>query len=339
MNRRMLFGTPLLMLACGATEADARAHLESEGMTVTKLEKKAGVFSYTAKKGDDICTGTLSIKKGLGSTQQSLTTFCERDTSACKPGAAAVCVNLAEELYRQQAKVFPTRAAEMYRTACTDKHAHACARAGEFEEIDKNWDKVREFSQQGCDLGDGEACARLSKTESDGLGTEKNPEAALELAKKACEKLSMRGCRAAAGVLLDKEPGDPAAAVPLAQKACTAKFDDGCFVLGVALFRAKKDYAAALGHLAASCDDAAFSKRGMACNLAGAICFDGLGMKKDAARGAGLFETACAAEHADGCTNAAMAYRKGSGVGRDAEKAAEFSAKACKLGDKSACAK
>ena len=81
MNRRMLLGTPLLLLACGATEADARAHLESEGMTVTKLEKKAGVFSYTAKKGDDICTGTLSIKKGIGSTQQSLTTLCERDTS------------------------------------------------------------------------------------------------------------------------------------------------------------------------------------------------------------------------------------------------------------------
>jgi TPR repeat protein len=68
----------------------------------------------------------------------------------------------------------------------------------------------------------------------------------------------------------------------------------------------------------------------MACNLAGAITNDGLGMKKDAARALAFFEQSCAADHPDGCSNLSTSSP-------DKAKAAEAKAKACKLGDKESC--
>lgn len=342
MNRLNIIGIAVLALFCGGcsgTEAEARSYLESQGIGVTELKKDGAAFQYTGKKGDEICSGTVTIKKGLGTSQQNHTNYCVRDTSACKPGAAAACVKLADEFYGREAKVFPEQAAEFYRMACADGDGHACARAGEFEGIGKNWSGVRDYSQKGCELGNGDACARLGLTELEGLGTDKNPTTALKLMKKACEKASMRGCRNAAGVLLDQEASDPEGAVPFATKACTAKFEDACFVLGLALFRAKKEYSTAFIHLEASCNDEAFKKRGVACNIAGVMATEGLGMKKDAARGLPLFEKACANDYPDGCSNSGKLYKKGLGVDQDKTKSDEFFAKACKLGLDEYCKK
>lgn len=327
----------LTLGACGPSENDARQYLEQQGLTVTDLKKSGSSFDYTATKGNEICTGTVTVSKGFGSTNQSYMGTCQRDTSACKPGAAAECVKLADELYAREKKVFPMKAGELYRTACADGNGHACARAGEFETIGKAWDKVREFSEKGCTLDDGEACARLGFAELEGNGGPKDEARALTLMKKACSLSALRGCRAAAGILLDATPADPTAAIPLGEKLCTAKFEDGCFILGMALFDSKKDYPRALAQVDAACNDENHEKRGFACNIAGAITFDGLGMKKDPARGMAYLEKACEAGYAEGCANAATMYKRGSGVPRNPAKAAELSAKACALGKKEQC--
>ncbi len=339
MHRKITLVAALALCACSASEGDARQYLTTEGITVTSLKKTGNAFQFTGRKGNQICTGTVTIKKGLGSSSRSHFEQCKRDTSACKPGAVVACNKIADELYSQDAKLFPSVAAELYRVACADKDGHACDRAGEFEAIDKHWDKVRQYAGKGCDLGNGDACARLGFTELQGQGTDKNEPRALELMKQACDKGSMRGCRAAAGLLLDGKPSDPAAALPLANKACIAKYQDGCFVYAMALFKGKKDYALALPHLDAACNDEKQKNRGMACNIAGAINFDGLGMKKDRTRGMAYFEKSCAQDFADGCSNAGRFYKKGVGVPRDPDKAAELLAKACKLGSKDDCAK
>lgn len=338
MHFRIALVGALALCACSASENDARQYLQGDGVTVTSLKRTSKTqFEYTGKKGDQICTGTVTLAKGFGSTTRSHFESCKRDTSACKPGAAAACDQIADELYEREAKVFPVAAAELYRVACADKDGHACERAGEFEAIEKHWDKVRDYSSKGCDLGNGDACTRLGFTELEGQGTAKNPARALELLKQGCDKASMRGCRGAAGLMLDADPPDAKGALPLAKKACVADYQDGCFVYGMAMFKLKKDYAEALKNFDAACNDDKHPKRGMACNMAGAITFDGLGMKKDPARGVAYFEKSCDADFAQGCSNAGRFLKKGAGVPRDADKAAALLAKACKLGAKDAC--
>lgn len=341
MKRRAIPGAclvfPLALGACGPSEQDARQYLEGQRMNVTSLKRSGDSFEFTAKKDDEVCTGTVTVKKGFGTTSSSHFGSCQRDTSACKPGAAAACVQIADELYGKNPKVFPTLAAELYRTACADGNGRACGRAAEYETIGKNWHKVREYAEKGCNLNDGESCATLGRTEMDGNGTVKNQEKGIDLLKKACSNQSMRGCRGAAGLLLDRTPPDPAGALPLAEKACLAKYEDSCFVVAVALIRGEKNDARAIGYADAACSEAGYDNRGFACNIAGAITADGLGVPKDPARAVAYFEKSCEQSFGEGCKNAATMYKEGRGVPRDKAKVTELLAKACKLGKQEAC--
>ncbi len=342
MHRTSLFCASVVLAAtvvgCGPSKRDAQAYVESQGVSNVTLTRNGKAFDFTGTKGDDFCTGTVTVQKGFGTTNQTFFITCGADARACKAGAPAECVRIADKLYDKDAKVFPTQAADLYRTACTDKNGHACGRVAEFENIDKKYDQVREFAKKGCDLDDGDACARLGRSELQGLGTSKDPVKALELFKKACDKGSLSGCRAAAGLLVDRDPPDNTGALPFASKACAAKFEDGCIVQGLVLFRTK-EYAKALPLLEPGCAQADQTTHAFSCNLAGAILYDGLGTKKDLPRGVEYFEKACAADNEDGCVNAGRAYKLGMGAKRDAAKSAELYAKACKLGATKYCTK
>ena len=50
-------------LGCGPSEKDARSYLESQGYTVTEVQKDDGIFKYTATKGQDVCRGNVTIKR------------------------------------------------------------------------------------------------------------------------------------------------------------------------------------------------------------------------------------------------------------------------------------
>lgn len=267
---RAAFGLVVVIVAgCGPREEDARKHLEAEGYAVRSVAQDGKSFAWVATKGDQVCKGTLVIAKGLGSTSHTNTSSCERDTSACKPEAPAACIAIADELYAKEEKVFPTKAAELYRVACEAGKGDACARVAEFEKIDKKWDLVREFAKKGCDLRSGEGCRRLAATELEGQGTTKDEARALELMKTACDLGSLGGCRGAAGILYDG--GKPADAIGFGERLCAAKWEDGCFVLGLALHAAKKDLGRAATLLQAVCADAKLDKdkRDVACKTAG----------------------------------------------------------------------
>lgn len=332
----LLVASVALLGACGPREKDAAKYLGEQGYADVTIKKDGKTFTWTATKGDQYCTGTLAMTTGLGSSTQTNTSSCERDTRGCKPGAAAVCTAIADELYAKDAKVFPTKAAELYRIACEDKDARSCARVAEFEKIDKAWDKVRAFAKRSCELGSGEGCRHLAITESEGQGTEKNTAKGLELAKKACDLEDKRGCRALAGLLVDERR--PEEALPIGEKLCAAKFEDGCFVLAVALFDVKKEFPRALGYLEEACKDTKLPARGYACNLAGAITLGALGMKKDSVRGIAFLEASCKEDYAEGCSNAARMYRSGAnGVPKDKLKGDAFAVQACKLGKTELC--
>jgi hypothetical protein len=68
----------LSLAACGASESDATDALKKDGFTDVKITgKTAEGFQFSAKddKGAS-CTGTISIKKSLGSTSTQKTSMC-----------------------------------------------------------------------------------------------------------------------------------------------------------------------------------------------------------------------------------------------------------------------
>lgn len=340
-----LAASALGLAGCGLSEAEARQALEEKGLTIVEIHKEKEGFSFVATREKNRCTGTITGERSPGSQSTSINTFCDRDTTACKKGAPAECVKIADELYAEEAKVFPRTAAELYRTACEDNDAHACARASEFEAISKTWDKVREFAKKGCDLGDGAACARLGSTEALGNGTPKDVAKARELFARACDKGDLRGCRNAAAMNMDEEPKDLRAAMPFAKKACEGSRgvkgptipEDACFVWGVAQFQAK-EYPAALTQLSEVCKIADHPKRGLACNIAGVIVTEGYGVPKDVVLGVSHFLDACEAKNGEACMNLSKVYTKGPpGIKKNPEKAKAFAEQACSLGEKAAC--
>lgn len=337
----------LFLGACNRTsEAEVREYLAEQGITATSVTKNGDSFEYTGTKGTETCTGTVRINKGFGGSTQSFSSNCgkgaapadEPDYSACKPGAAAECNKLADALYGKDEKVYPKRAAKLYRVACDDKDGRACERVAEFEAIDKSWDEVRFFAERACNYGNGDGCARLGTLELTQTEAAGSAGRALDFFKDGCEKGSKKGCRGTVALMLNATPPDLDHALPLAEKLCTEKYDDGCTLLGMALF-AKKDYPRALTLLEEGCKVEKYATRAIACNLAGAILADGRGTKADATRAFQLFESACEQGNPDGCANTARAYEGARGVAKDLDKARELREKACKLGHQKSCAK
>lgn len=67
-----------VLVACGATEGDAKQSLEQDGYKDVKITGKSGdafQFSATDSKGAS-CTGTITIKKSMGSVSTEKMANC-----------------------------------------------------------------------------------------------------------------------------------------------------------------------------------------------------------------------------------------------------------------------
>lgn len=66
------------LCACGVSESDAKAALESDGYTEVQITGKSGeAFNFTAKRDDGAqCTGTITVKKGFGSSSTQKQAAC-----------------------------------------------------------------------------------------------------------------------------------------------------------------------------------------------------------------------------------------------------------------------
>lgn len=68
----------VVLVGCGASEGDAKQSLEQDGYTDVKITGKSGdAFQFSAKdKKGASCTGTVTIKKGFGSTSSEKVASC-----------------------------------------------------------------------------------------------------------------------------------------------------------------------------------------------------------------------------------------------------------------------
>ena len=66
------------LVACGASEGDAKASLEADGYTDVKITGKTGeAFQFSAKdKSGASCTGSVTIKKSFGSSSSEKMATC-----------------------------------------------------------------------------------------------------------------------------------------------------------------------------------------------------------------------------------------------------------------------
>lgn len=95
--------------------------------------------------------------------------------------------------------------------------------------------------------------------------------------------------------------------------------------------------AAACRDLALVLDAGCAQRHGPSCNERGVMAAQGRGAEPDAAAAFSFFERSCAIDDANGCSNLAKAYAGGHGVTADPTRAAEESARACRLGSQPDC--
>ena len=75
MRRVLLVAGLFLPLACGG-EGQAREQLEKDGYSEIELKPEGEGFAFTAKKGSQSCTGTITVQKGVGSSSFSHSASC-----------------------------------------------------------------------------------------------------------------------------------------------------------------------------------------------------------------------------------------------------------------------
>lgn len=380
--RLLGFGLAASLLTGCNDEPTARFELEKQGFSVIVLTPtdKRGVWEFRANNSEklEVCSGTVTVKRGLGKTSASSTSTCQPDEEACNPKHGAHCLALGER-YRSDDRA---KANQFFEKACEGGEAVACNALGFSNEkgLGTSTDptRARSLYDKGCQLGDGGACRNAGVLRRDGVGGEVDPRAAAELFDKACEKGDAPGCyeagvASAGGIGVEKSYKRAAAAF---EKACTGKVEEACALLGAALVEGgdglekneargisllidgcKRDDAQACGNLAVLSsrkiiDDPSAEKRAgwaeKACNgkyatgcIELALLFEkGLGGKKRDLKQALLYQIkACDLDSAIGCNTTGEMMEKGIGIAKNPERAAESYARACKLGLEEACKK
>jgi uncharacterized protein len=382
LTRSAICATSLLCFSGCNDEPTARFELEKQGLSVIVLTRtdKRGVWDFRANKSDklEVCSGTVTVTRGLGKTSTSSTSTCLPDEEACNPKHAAHCLLLGDR-YRSDDRA---KANPFYEKACEGGEATACNTLGFSYEnglgLTADAARARALYEKGCELADASSCRNAGIARRQGLGGEPDAKAALPLFDKACEKGDAPGCYEVGNAhanALGVERSYKRAADAF-EKACAQKHEESCASLGAVLVEGgdglekneargvsllidgcKRDDAQACGNLAVLSsrkviDDPTAEKRAAwaekACTgkyatgcIEVALLFEkGLGGKKrDLKEALGYQIKACDLDSALGCNNMAVMMEKGIGIARNPERAAESYGRACKLGLQEACAK
>ena len=208
-----------------------------------------------------------------------------------------------------------------------------------------------------CERGDSEGCLVLGVMYAYGAhGVVKDEAKAAAWFEKACSLNSGEGC-GELGVLYALGTGvlkDDAKAVELYEKACSLNSGVGCIDLGNRYeigTGVLKDEAKAAELYEKACrlapahsqpippslqGQGLVNPNGMVCARLGLLYRDGIGVTKDDAKAAELFEKACSLNQGQSCALLGLLYHNGTGVTKDEAKAAEFYEKACSL-DENEC--
>jgi TPR repeat protein len=202
----------------------------------------------------------------------------------------------------------------------------------------EDWKRANELFEQGCALGDGDACADLGASYSNGSGVPIDRKRANELQEKACELGNGRGCKNL-GAAFSFGAGVPqswARANALYEKGCDLGYGRACNELGLA-FEYARGVAKEMVRASALFDKACDLNDPAACVEIGYLHATGDGAPQDWARANFLYEKACRLANGIGCSNLGFSYEEGTGVKQDWRRANELYAQGCELGSGKAC--
>ncbi len=265
MTRPALVSCTLLvsLLACGRAESLAVEELQSRGYVDVELTaNEGGSFDYKARKGDDVCLGTIGVNDdGCGSRNTVLFEF------ACRPpegpvekalpesanqdvrGRAAQCDEGNHDKCSDVALAYidgtdgvPADVDVgrlMMVAACEAGSKYACYNIGNAylngSWMGKDLAEARTHWIRGCEGGHGVACQNASVWHTgDIAGTTRDDAQALAYADKGCA-LDNAQCCYQAGFLIDqgRAPGErKAGMVELFDKGCAGGEVKGCISAG-----------------------------------------------------------------------------------------------------------
>ena len=258
----------LVIVVCGCgsdPEEVARQALISDGYEDVSLTQSGDIYSFHASRAGQSCMGSVAVTEELfGATVSAVTGDCvaPSDADRCRAGAAAACVPAGVAAAENN----PTEAAALW--------------------------------EQGCELGDAEACHNAGAAQDGLQGIAPDPVRALRFCEQACEQGRAVDCHNAA-IFHTRGRAGPANAVrgmELYERACAGSHQPACVNLATSLV--DDDGPRAVRLLVAACD----ADEMIGCKNLGALYVNGdAGLERDQVRGVELVGRACSGGEDSAC--------------------------------------
>ncbi len=186
-----------------------------------------------------------------------------------------------------------------------------------------------------CEAGNAGSCATLAAMHRTGTGVDKNQGKVATLAKKACDKDVISGCRTLALSKLDAK--DSQGGIELLDRTCKAGDGRSCVELGVAQLDDKKQSTNAQYSFRRACYGGGEYE---GCAWLGVLYAEGKGgLSVSPKLASSFFEKGCKEGSARACDGLGDLVKAGKGTAKDPARAKELYAKACSGGLAAACKK
>ena len=240
---------------------------------------------------------------------------------ACDRGHAVACYDLGSAVVQPTSPVYdPVQAGSLFSTACAINFAPACADLAELYRtgvgVVQDQSAAETLFGSACTDGVGGACAALVSFRADDERV---------LVHQACELGHARSC-GRAGFLSEQTAGDDAAALKSFHRGCDLGDVESCHFV---VLRTKGTEA--VSALQKACELGA----GESCQALGVMALKGAGLPT--ADAPSWLRKACELERGTACLMLGAMYLEGRGVTQDESMASTWMARACALGEASAC--
>jgi TPR repeat protein len=205
--------------------------------------------------------------------------------------------------------------------------------------IKRDTARALDLHSRACDLGSGAGCRALARMYINGSGIRRDSTRALSLFERGCGLADANAC-VSQGYIVEHvgTPGlaEHQRALPLYRKGCELDEQVGCNNLG-AMYVAGEgvvaDTAKAIQLYSGACDNYMVT----ACSNLGSLYEKG--SRKDVVKSLQYYGKGCDLDDASSCSSVSRLLLAGGVIPKDSVKAAEAKAKACRLGETTACKK
>lgn len=328
-----------------ATKGDLKGGCD--GATHFVRAATIGAFVVASGSEAELAANVKIVGKGASAGSTSSTKIqsedgnveaCQKSTSDDKkaPDQCGALVRIELEPITKDAVVAAPAQAELVVASCPPGYARGD------DEVCRKPDKPHQCKPgdsadcaKQCEAGNAGSCATLAAMYRTGTGVDKSEGKVAALAKKACDKDSIAGCRTLAMSKLDAK--DSKGGIELLDKTCKAGDGASCVQLGVAQLDDKKQAANAQYSFRRACYGGGENE---GCAWLGVLYAEGKGgLTASPKLASSFFEKGCKEGSARACDGLGDLLKAGKGVTKDAARAKELHAKACAGGVAAACKK